>query len=177
MTAMTREGSSGGSLPGSSPALQPGQVAISADLEAVSAVVSSGVVVYLGDGRIGGVGYFSMPGGLNGMAKPRYGDVVLGRLLDRMLSAGAAATNLAAIVFGGATAHPAFPPAAASLGSQNVDFALHWLNARGIPIRAKDAGGKQPRRVRFRLRLGTYEAGPVQLLQDYPAAGAMPRQG
>ena len=75
----------------------------------------------------------------------RYGDVAL-RVLTRSLGQlGCRMDRMQATVAGGGDLVANMK----KIGTENADFALHWLRSREIEIIRKDLGGSCARRVRF----------------------------
>lgn len=138
--------------------LLPGQWLTAEERGHACAVVSSGVVVLLWDGRVGGAGHFSLSQvrGSSAQSSPRYGEVLLPRLLDDLVRHHAVSTALHAVVFGGACTIPAFSAAGGNLGQHNVDFALSWLATHGIQVTEQVTGGRDARRISMEVVRGQF---------------------
>ena len=140
--------------------LHPGEVAVSAGPLAISTVLGSCVGVCLCDAErgIGGMNHFLLPDSA-GHARPnaRFGDVALEQLLAELLAAGARGHGLAARVYGGACVLSAFA-GSNHLGERNVQAALDFLDARGIPVLTCDTGGRRGRRLVFHTHTGAAQA-------------------
>jgi len=75
----------------------------------------------------------------------RYGDHAMAAMIQSMLLMGARRENLEAKVFGGGT----MISNAQDIGRVNVDFAEKTLNGLGIPVLARDVGGRHHRIIRL----------------------------
>jgi chemotaxis protein CheD len=131
--------------------LHAGQLAAFREPRAISTVLGSCVAVCLWDGeaRVGGMNHFVLPHRAGaGETSPRFGNVAMGQLLDRVVRLGGKFSRLQAKLFGGASvlggAHTGD-----SLGEQNVQLARSLLDAAGIPVVAGDTGGTRGRRLVF----------------------------
>jgi chemotaxis protein CheD len=141
--------------------LHPGEVAASARPLVLSTILGSCVGVCLFDAErgVGGMNHFLLPDSA-GQARPtaRFGDVAMQRLLAAVLEAGARQAGLAARVYGGACVLAAFCASGNHLGERNVEAALHFLEARGIPVLERDTGGRRGRRLVFHTQDGAVQA-------------------
>lgn len=87
----------------------------------------------------------------------RYGCVSIETLLQRLYFAGAKKGKLAAKVFGGGEVmyNDGFKkPLGKSIGMNNVALAEGYLKEVGIPIVARDTGGKDARKIIFNTETG-----------------------
>src|SRR5574340_442269 len=85
--------------------LYPGMIYASRDRCAVTAVLGSCVAVCLWDPHAGagGMNHYLLPlWNGEGLATPRYGNIAIAMLIERLLALGCLRTSLAAKVFGGA---------------------------------------------------------------------------
>jgi chemotaxis protein CheD len=132
--------------------LHPGQLFASAEPATVTTVLGSCVAVCFWDPstRIGGINHFLLPHWAgNGSSSPRFGNVAMQSLLERMQDVGACGAKLEAKVFGGACVLAAFHTRPGRLGDQNVDHALRFLEQRSIRVSAQDTGGRRGRKLVF----------------------------
>lgn len=137
--------------------LAPGQVFAAVEPSVASMILGSCVAVCLWDRqlRAGGANHFLLPDWVgNGAATPRYGNVAIERLIQRMQSFGCRASGLQAKLFGGATVIQAFQGRPDQLGSRNVALARKVLAEAGIPVVAEDVGGSRGRKLVFRTDSG-----------------------
>lgn len=132
----SREWADGG-RPVSHTAITQGQYFISDDPNAViTTVLGSCVAACIRDPRrgIGGMNHFVLPRSPTPLSdsrqSSRYGDDLMPRLVDALLANGAALHRLEATVFGGANLSGCYY----NIGERNLDFALDFLAARGIPV-------------------------------------------
>jgi chemotaxis protein CheD len=145
--------------------LLPGQWHTSESHDELSAVVSTGVVVCLWDGCMGGAGHFAMPryGRQSALATDRYGDILLEKLLLAMLTKGANHSKLRATLAGGVCALRGFNVNGGDLGAKNVEFALDWLKTKSVQIDQQMTGGDQVRRITFLATTGEFSCTLLQL--------------
>lgn len=98
---------------------------------------------------MGGINHYMMPRwNGEGLATPRYGNIAIDKLVNKMLGMGSTHEQLVAKVFGGAhqlnDGHSVF-----NIGERNVDIARVMLEEYKIPITGMHVGGTQGRRLRF----------------------------
>lgn len=140
--------------------LHPGQVVAPATPHVVTTILGSCVAVCLHDSakRVGGINHYLLPGGSGSPREvnPRFGDHALQLLLRRVLALGCRRETLQAKVFGGACVLEAFQRADQEhLGTRNVETALDFLRAEGIPVAGQDTGGQRGRKLLFHTDSGT----------------------
>jgi chemotaxis protein CheD len=118
-----------------------------------------GVCLFDAGRGVGGMNHFLLPDSA-GHARPgpRFGDVAMAQLLGEVLGAGASRERLEARVFGGACVLSAFCAGSRHLGERNVEVALAFLDARGIPVLECDTGGRRGRRLLFHTHTGAAQA-------------------
>ena len=137
--------------------LQPGQLYASAQASAVTTVLGSCVAICLWDPltAIGGVNHYLLPffAGV-GKGSPRFGNVAVLQLLDRLVALGAARARLQAKVFGGACVLEAFQAREGHLGEKNAGVAFKLLEDLGVPVVSRDVGGRSGRKLIFHTDLG-----------------------
>jgi len=116
---------------------------------AITTVVGSCISVCLWDAelRIGGINHYLLPlWNGDGLASPRYGNVAIKKLIERMFSLGCGKENLRAKVFGGASLmgkpHPLL-----DIGGRNSRLAFDTLKEEGIRILSYDVGGDRGRKI------------------------------
>jgi chemotaxis protein CheD len=133
--------------------LQGGQLFVaSGDASAVT-ILGSCVAVCLFDpiARVGGMNHFLLPLPGEQEPSPRFGDVACAQLVDEVLLGGARRGDLRAKVFGGSGVMGSGDPARPTLGEKNVELALAFLAAEGIPVVHGDVGGARGRKLVFRV--------------------------
>jgi len=136
--------------------LQPGQLIVATEPTAITTILGSCVAVCLWDPRtsIGGMNHFMLPIPVTGhAASPRFGNIAMQQLVERMQAAGARMSSVRAKVFGGASM---FPVAGRNhLGTQNADLAIAFLNRAAIPIVERELVGTRGRKIVFHTDEGT----------------------
>lgn len=122
----------------------------------VQTILGSCVAVCLYDTRIGigGINHYMLPVWTgNGLPSPKYGDVAIDLLVEKMLSLGAQKRNMIAKVFGGASqnnlGHTLF-----EIGKRNIAIAEKNLYQHGISIEGKSTGGDRGRKILFNTASG-----------------------
>jgi chemotaxis protein CheD len=88
-----------------------------------------------------------------GLASPKYGNIAIERLVEKMVSLGAKRSNLQAKVFGGGevieTTISQF-----NIGARNIQLAFESLEELRIPVIAKSVGGKLGRKIEYDTATG-----------------------
>lgn len=117
----------------------------------ISTILGSCVAVCLWDpeARIGGMNHILLPSGTE-HGGDRFGAFEMEQLINALIKRGAARSNLEAKVFGGASMLDGLT----DIGRRNAEFALQFLAAEELPVRAKSVGGTKARQVRFLPGLG-----------------------
>ena len=131
--------------------LYPSAIFISRKSHKVSTILGSCVAVCLFDPvlKFGGINHFMLPfWNGQGLASPKYGNIAIERLIDKMISLGSKKTNIRAKVFGGGevidTSISQF-----HIGERNIKLALETLDEFKIPVIAKSVGGKLGRKIEY----------------------------
>ena len=106
---------------------------------------------------------FTMTGGINhymlplwngdGLASPKYGNIAIEKLIDKMGFLGCQKANLHAKIFGGGNVLQTTDPAS-SIGNRNIELAYHVLREEGIRIIASSIGGSLGRKIIFNSHTG-----------------------
>lgn len=129
--------------------LFPGTLHASRQECTITTVLGSCVSVCLWDQINGGGGmnHFMLPlWNGEGLATPKYGNIAMEKLLERVLQIGCQHAYLVAKVFGGAnineTSNGAF-----LIGDRNTTLALQVLKEWRIPVVAADLGGRAGRKI------------------------------
>jgi chemotaxis protein CheD len=137
--------------------LQPGQLYASGQASAVTTVLGSCVAICLWDPlvSVGGMNHYLLPFFAGaGKGSPRFGNVAVAQLVDRLVALGASRTRLQAKVFGGACVLEAFQARQGHLGEKNAGVAFKLLDELGIPVVSRDVGGRSGRKLIFHTDLG-----------------------
>jgi chemotaxis protein CheD len=88
------------------------------------------------------------------LASPKYGNIAINKLIEKMLALGSKKTNLVAKVFGGGEVIET-SIASFHIGERNVQLAFELLAEHRIPVVAHSTGGKQGRKLLFETSTGT----------------------
>jgi chemotaxis protein CheD len=117
----------------------------------VTTILGSCVAVCMHDPilRIGGINHYMLPlWNGQGLASPKYGNIAIERLLEKMLSLGCSKYNLQSKIFGGGeviqTTVTQF-----NIGARNIKLAMEMLEELKIPIIGHSVGGKLGRKILF----------------------------
>lgn len=131
--------------------LFPGMLFADPEPHRITTVLGSCVSVCLYDSvrRIGGINHYMLPlWNGEGLSTPRYGNVAIDSLLDRLLGYGCLVSRLQAKIFGGATMWEN-ADRFMSIGTGNIDLAMRVLAQYGIRVVAKDLAGSASRKIIF----------------------------
>jgi chemotaxis protein CheD len=132
--------------------LHPGQLFASRQSHAVTTILGSCVAVCLWDSarKIGGINHYLLPAFTgDGVASPRFGNVAIIELLERLAALGCRKRDLQAKLFGGACVIAAFRNRTNHLGWENVQAAETILGREDIPVVGQDIGGDKGRKLIF----------------------------
>lgn len=150
--------------------LYPAELFISKTPYQVNTILGSCVAVCLIDPvlQIGGINHFMLPyWNGQGLASPKYGNIAIDRLMDKMLSLGCSKSNLKAKIFGGGevieTNIVQF-----NIGQRNIEVARTMLEEMKIPIVSSSVGGKLGRKIEFFTSTGDVRQKYVQKTQQIP---------
>ena len=123
----------------------------------LSTILGSCVAVCLWDKKlgIGGMNHFMLPyWNGQGLASPKYGNIAIDKLIQRMKYLGCKEENLVAKVFGGGkimeNSSNSF-----SIGDRNIEIAITMLREKNIKIIKSSTGGERGRKIM--LNTSTFE--------------------
>ncbi|MCG6551904.1 MAG: chemotaxis protein CheD [Candidatus Magnetominusculus sp. LBB02] len=136
--------------------LYPGTLYADKEPSAVTTILGSCVGVCFWDEilKIGGINHYLLPlWNGEGLPSPKYGNIAITKLLEKMLSLGSQKRNLKAKVFGGA-ALMAQSSGLLNVGERNILIAEDVLAEEGIKIISSDVGGNEGRKMIFRSDTG-----------------------
>jgi chemotaxis protein CheD len=123
----------------------------------VTTILGSCVSVCLWDSklRIGGMNHFmlSLWNG-DGLASPKFGNIAISKLIEKMTKLGSEQKHLQAKIFGGADLFEGFSRDGLSIGGMNIKIAEEILKQEKIPIVNFSVGGKQGRKIIFDTSTG-----------------------
>jgi len=114
----------------------------------ITTVLGSCVAVCLYDEklRFGGMNHFMLPIWKDeGLATPKYGNIAVPQLVDKMVSIGAEKNNLVAKVFGGANG--LMEKNVYEIGKRNIQIAFELLDRYNIQVLKSDTEGEKNRRI------------------------------
>jgi chemotaxis protein CheD len=133
--------------------LHPGQNHVSSGPVTLKMILGSCAGVFFFDPhlRIGGATHFMLPRHGAGQASPRYGDVAIAELLEKMSALGSSRKDVQAKVYGGASMLSALRglsgDSIGQIGRRNVESALTILTEAAIAVVEKDVLGELGRKV------------------------------
>jgi chemotaxis protein CheD len=136
--------------------LYSSQLFVSLEPIIVKTLLGSCVSVCLWDSvkKIGGINHYMLPlWNGEGLPSPKYGNIAIEKLLDKMMHAGCRKVNIKAKVFGGAE-NLSNQENNFKVGHHNVLLAETLLNSLHIPIVAKSVGGYLGRNIQFNTYSG-----------------------
>lgn len=117
----------------------------------VATVLGSCVSVCLWDPvlRQGGINHFMMPlWNGDGLSSPKYGNIAVPKLIEKLIARGSQKRNIKAKVFGGAALF-FNRDGLVSVGERNISVALDILKEEQIPVLSSDVGGNMGRKIIF----------------------------
>jgi chemotaxis protein CheD len=147
--------------PSDSHFLHAGQIFVSAQGKSIVLILGScvGVCIWDAVNGIGGATHFLLPNwDGRGVASPRYGNVAVSILVQKLLEAGADRGQLRAKLFGGGCLFDSLRESSSHkephLGSRNVEMALEMLMKAQIPVVSTEIGVNRGQRIVFRTDTG-----------------------
>lgn len=150
--------------------LYPAEMYISKTPYQVNTILGSCVAVCLYDPvlKIGGINHYMLPyWNGQGLASPKYGNIAIDRLIDKMISLGCDKKNLKAKVFGGGEVIET-NVVQFHIGQRNIDVARSMLEELKIPIVSSSLGGKLGRKIEFFTESGDVRQKYVQKVTPTP---------
>ena len=136
--------------------LQPCMIFADREEHRVCTILGSCISVCLFDPQLGlgGINHFMLPlWNGEGLPTPKYGNIAIEKLIEKMLRLQGREERLIAKVFGGARVlqgdNPVF-----GVGDRNISLAREALAAHGIRIACAEVGGTCGMRIEFNTRTG-----------------------
>jgi chemotaxis protein CheD len=130
----------------------------------VNTILGSCVAVCLYDPilRMGGINHYMLPlWNGQGMASPKYGNIAIEKLMDKLIGFGSKKNHLVAKVFGGGevieTNITKF-----HIGERNIKIAFESLEDLRIPVKSSSVGGKHGRKIQFNTSTGEVKQKIIQ---------------
>jgi chemotaxis protein CheD len=131
--------------------LFPAEIFVSSEPTMISTVLGSCVAVCLWDPRcaVGGMNHYLLPlWNGDGLATPKYGNIAIRQLVEKVVVRGGERKNLQAKIFGGA-AMWSNTDGLFAIGLRNIELAQQQLKELQIPLVASDVGGTMSRKIFF----------------------------
>jgi chemotaxis protein CheD len=136
--------------------LYPGNIFAHMEPHVVTTVLGSCVSVCLWDNKLhmGGINHYMLPlWNGDGLATPKYGNIAIEKLYERMISFGCKHSNLRAKIFGGGEVLT-ISNAILNVGERNILLARDMLKKMKINIINSDVGGRTGRKILFNTHTG-----------------------
>ena len=136
--------------------LYPANLVVPKSPTIVHTILGSCVAVCLYDQilKIGGINHYMLPfWNGQGLPSPKYGNIAIEKLYEKLLQQGANHKNIISKVFGGGEVIQNMN-AHFNVGQRNVLVAQEMLNDLKIRIAAQSTGGKQGRKIIFNTSTG-----------------------
>lgn len=136
--------------------LLPGALFVQPGEHLVTTVLGSCVSVCLWDKNlnIGGMNHHKLPlWNGDGLASPKFGNIALQKMLEKLIQLGSQPKMLQAKVFGGAAVLKG-ASGLLNVGERNIDVAREFLQKNRIPVTGADVGGEASRKVIFNTSTG-----------------------
>ncbi|QWR75996.1 chemotaxis protein CheD [Candidatus Magnetomonas plexicatena] len=136
--------------------LYPGTLLADKAPYAITTVLGSCISVCLWDPQLrhGGMNHYLLPlWNGEGLASPKYGNIAIAKLIEKVMSFGSTKRNLQAKVFGGAAMMES-SSGLLNVGERNILIAQDILFEEKIMITGSDVGGNQGRKIIFNTETG-----------------------
>ncbi|MEO5355803.1 MAG: chemotaxis protein CheD [Nitrospirae bacterium YQR-1] len=144
--------------------LYPGTLLADRSPYAITTVLGSCISVCLWDMQLkcGGMNHYLLPlWNGEGLASPKYGNIAIIKLIEKVVSFGCNRRNIQAKVFGGA-AIMQNSSGLLNVGERNIMIAQDLLAEEKIMIAGSDIGGNQGRKIIFNTETGVVLVKKVQ---------------
>ena len=122
----------------------------------VLTVLGSCIAVCLWDEKenFGGINHYMLPlWNAQGLASPKYGNIAIEKLIEKMVIEGAKKEHLVAKIFGGAEVLN-LEQSLFDIPQRNITIAYELLGREGIPIVSSSTGGRKGRKIIFNTFTG-----------------------
>jgi chemotaxis protein CheD len=136
--------------------IYPAGLTVEREPHILSTLLGSCVSVCLWDIKMkfGGMNHFILPlWNGTGLASPKFGNIAIEVLIDKMKLLGSHKENMVAKIFGGASMLNS-QSQTYNIGMRNVELAQSMLSTAGINIIASSIGGVKGRKVLFNTNTG-----------------------
>jgi len=131
--------------------LYPGLIFAQKEACIITTVLGSCISVCLWDpvSKTGGINHYMLPlWNGEGLPSPKYGNIAIRKLIEKMLTLGCQKENLQAKVFGGGAVLET-SSGLLNIGERNIMLAEDMLGDVNIPIISKGVGGNHGRKLIF----------------------------
>ena len=131
--------------------LYPANLVVPVPPRVVHTILGSCVAVCLHDSEnnIGGINHYMLPfWNGQGLPSPKYGNIAIEKLLEKLIASGAVRKNIIAKIFGGGEVIQNMNTQF-NIGQRNILVAEEILSELKIPIIAQSTGGKLGRKIIF----------------------------
>jgi len=137
--------------------LFPATLFASKEPHLISTILGSCVAVCLWDSELGygGINHYMLPlWNGKGLASPKFGNIAIQKLYEKMLGLGCGKMNLQAKVFGGADILQA-TSYQFNIGERNIEIAKEYLRELNIQVTGISVGGVNGRKILFDSHKGS----------------------
>lgn len=152
--------------------LYPGMLLAESEPHAITTILGSCISVCLWDSvlKTGGMNHYLLPfWNCDGLKTPKYGNVAIPALVEKMLSLGSERRNLKAKIFGGAKVLNN-SSGLLNVGERNVLLAEEALAREKIPIVSRSTGGVEGRKISFLTTTGGVLLKKIKRTENFPSA-------
>jgi len=142
----------------------PAELFVSKTPYQINTILGSCVAVCLIDPvlNIGGMNHYMLPyWNGQGLASPKYGNIAIEKLIDKMISMGSNKNNIKAKIFGGGEVIET-QVVQFHIGLRNIEVARLLLDEKKIPIISSSVGGKLGRKIELITHTGEVRQKYVQ---------------
>ncbi len=136
--------------------LHPGAIFAGKEEYIVTTIVGSCIAVCLWDPvlMIGGINHYMLAlWNGEGLPSPRYGNIAIPKLIEKMLMLGCNKNNLKAKIFGGASLINS-SSGLLNVGTRNILLAEDMLKEERLPVISRDVDGNFGRKIIFNTKTG-----------------------
>jgi chemotaxis protein CheD len=149
--------------------LYPSTIFASRDRHIVNTILGSCVAVCFYDTVLGfgGINHYMLPlWNGQGLASPKFGNIAISKLYEKMLSLGSSQKNIVAKVFGGGNIIEA-STVQFMIGDRNIAIAKDILKEMQIRIISQSVGGTLGRKIQFDTLTGEVKQKIIEKQQSF----------
>lgn len=136
--------------------LYPSGLIVSQEPKTIQTILGSCVAICLYDQKshIGGINHYMLPyWNGEGLASPKYGNIAITKLYEKMLILSGTPNGIVAKIFGGGEVIEV-SSGLFNVGKRNINIAYEMLSKFGVPVIAQSTGGKLGRKIFFETATG-----------------------